>query len=191
MPLFLVNFKLFFISGLQISIFKRGKGCNPIDPTFHRLLHSDNYLLHLEIYLPTIFPHILLYNQQGCHCTIIIFFLSFFHFILSLVYTHLSKRYLDHLQFLHVIQCQALPVLQTSHDNCDMFVYLNNIIRFILLCFVFLHTYLCYFQVRPGSSQVRLTCYSSFTVAQKTAPMFVCFSKMFIVWMTETANKSE
>ena len=29
------------------------------------------------------------------------------------------------------------------------------------------------------------------TVAQKTAPMFVCFSKMFIVWMTETANKSE
>ena len=31
----------------------------------------------------------------------------------------------------------------------------------------------------------------AYTVAQKTAPMFVCFSKMFIVWMTETANKSE
>ena len=43
----------------------------------------------------------------------------------------------------------------------------------------------------PSKANSRDSLFGEPTVAQKTAPMFVCFSKMFIVWMTETANKSE
>ena len=66
--------------------------CNPIDPTFHRLLHSDDYLLLSEIYLPTIFPRILLYNQARTSLYedhLLSFFLSFH--IITHVYTSLKK----------------------------------------------------------------------------------------------------
>ena len=91
-PLFLFNFQFFFISGWQVSIFERGKGCNPIDPTFHQLLHSDNYLLLSEIYLPAIFPCILLHNQARTSLYedhLLSFFLPFH--IITHVYTSLKK----------------------------------------------------------------------------------------------------
>ena len=87
-----------------------------------------------------------------------------------------------------------MPQLYTAHDD-----HLGDFKKAFLLIFPENEDYewcnMSADQNFPKSGPVRykvdLVYQNKHTVAQKTAPMFVCFSKMFIVWMTETANKSE